>query len=226
MATDIFYRQTYHLVVLITLCGILYAVTKWYTGFFTGEFLAGTTIFWFWVAVAAAVLHQVYVWFIWRTQLKYQWLTRLYNDKGFKIYIIIFFVLFLSRLLFFVFAATANKDSLPMNDLIKWMLIVALSIPAIWLFFSVKRYFGFIRAAGADHFFEVYRRMPLVKGGIFKYTDNGMYLFGFLAFWALAVWFESFAALILAAFSHIYIWVHYYCTELPDMRSIYAGRDI
>jgi len=29
------------------------------------------------------------------------------------------------------------------------------------------------------------------------------------------------AAISVALFSHIYIWVHYYCTELPDMKEIY-----
>lgn len=30
------------------------------------------------------------------------------------------------------------------------------------------------------------------------------------------------AAILVAAFQHVYIWVHYFCTELPDMRRIYG----
>jgi len=30
------------------------------------------------------------------------------------------------------------------------------------------------------------------------------------------------AALVLAAFCHAYIWVHYFCTEKPDMKRIYG----
>ncbi len=30
------------------------------------------------------------------------------------------------------------------------------------------------------------------------------------------------AALLLAAFNHLYIWVHYYCTEKPDMKVIFS----
>jgi len=35
------------------------------------------------------------------------------------------------------------------------------------------------------------------------------------------LWYASQAALWLALFNHIYIWVHYYATELPDMQRIY-----
>ena len=30
------------------------------------------------------------------------------------------------------------------------------------------------------------------------------------------------AALIVAAFSHVYIWVHFFATEKPDMHHLYA----
>ena len=86
---------------------------------------------------------------------------------------------------------------------------------------SVQRQFGMQRAAGADHFDSRYREMPLVEKGIFRFTSNGMYLFGFFLFWAVAVGFNSAAALVVAAFSHLYIWVHFYATEKPDMEFIY-----
>jgi hypothetical protein len=31
------------------------------------------------------------------------------------------------------------------------------------------------------------------------------------------------AALLAALFNHLYIWVHYYSTELPDIRHIYGA---
>lgn len=89
--------------------------------------------------------------------------------------------------------------------------------------YSVVRYFGMARAAGADHYASRYRDMPLVRGGIFRFTSNGMYLYAFLLFWALAVCFDSAAALAVAAFSHAYIWVHFYATEKPDMEFLYAS---
>jgi len=90
--------------------------------------------------------------------------------------------------------------------------------------YSVRRYFGMARAAGADHFFPQYREMALVKEGIFRFTENGMYIYAFLLFWAIAIGFDSSAALVVAAFSHAYIWVHFYATERPDMQYLYAPK--
>ncbi len=84
-------------------------------------------------------------------------------------------------------------------------------------------YFGFVRAAGADHFDpNTYRQMPLEKRGIFQYSDNAMYTFAFLLFWAFAVGFNSLSAVVVAAFSHAYIWIHFFATEKPDMDFIYG----
>lgn len=45
---------------------------------------------------------------------------------------------------------------------------------------------------------------------------------GFLVLRAPALHFRSVAALAVAAFSYLYVWVHYFCTERPDMERIYA----
>ena len=79
-----------------------------------------------------------------------------------------------------------------------------------------------IRAAGADHFDSQYRDLPLVREGIFRLTPNAMYFFGFFLFWAIAIGFNSAAGLAVAGFSHVYIWVHFYVTEKPDMEFLYA----
>ena len=97
-------------------------------------------------------------------------------------------------------------------------------LPAAYTFYSVAKYFGMLRASGADHFDPRYREMPLVKKGIFRFTSNGMYVYAFLLFWAIAVGFNSMAALVVAAFSHAYIWVHFLTTENPDMDYLYAGN--
>lgn len=49
-----------------------------------------------------------------------------------------------------------------------------------------------------------------------------MYVCAFLLFWALAVGFNSMAALVVTAFSHAYICVHFYATETPDMDFLYG----
>jgi hypothetical protein len=81
------------------------------------------------------------------------------------------------------------------------------------------------RAFGIDHFEGAEaKNVPMVRQGIFKYTSNGMYVFGFLLLWIPGLIFLSKAALLAAFFNHLYIWVHYYFTEKPDMRIIYSAE--
>ncbi len=61
----------------------------------------------------------------------------------------------------------------------------------------------------------------MIKQGIFKHTNNGMYVFGFFILWVPGLWLGSAAALTAALFNHVYIWVHFYATERPDMKRIY-----
>jgi protein-S-isoprenylcysteine O-methyltransferase Ste14 len=99
---------------------------------------------------------------------------------------------------------------------------VILLVPGIYTMYSVVHYFGIDRAYGIDHFDPAYRDKPFVKQGMFKYTDNAMYKFGFLILWSIALLTLSKAALLAAVFNHLYIWVHFYFTELPDIRRIYG----
>ena len=61
-----------------------------------------------------------------------------------------------------------------------------------------------------------------MKKGIFKYTDNGMYVFGLMILYLPGLLLLSKAAILAALFNHVYIWVHYYFTERPDMQEIYG----
>ncbi len=98
-------------------------------------------------------------------------------------------------------------------------------MPAIYTLYSVVRYFGITRACGIDHFDPSYPDLPMVRDGIFRFTSNAMYTFAFLLLWAIAVAAASWATLVVAMFSHAYIWVHYFCTERPDMRLIYGHEE-
>ena len=51
-----------------------------------------------------------------------------------------------------------------------------------------------------------------------------MYVFGFLLLWIPALAGRSYAALATALFSHAYIWVHWYCTEKPDLRRMQVNE--
>ncbi|MCP4380661.1 MAG: hypothetical protein GY798_04445, partial [Hyphomicrobiales bacterium] len=118
--------------------------------------------------------------------------------------------------------AYANQGSFSFDPLLLKIAAIVALLPALYLFYSVKRYFSFTRALGADHFDASVRDLPFVRQGIFRFTSNGMYVFGFLLLWVPGFWWASSAALTAALFNHIYIWVHYYATERPDMKRIYG----
>jgi len=172
----------------------------------------------FWSAVAIPVVHQIYVWLAWRTELRYAAISKTIGLNG---YVAIFFLFFIGRFISLLLLAWVDRGSLNLNIILVTILTLLLALPGIYAMYSVKKYFGMTRAAGADHFDPRYRHMPLVKEGIFRFTSNGMYLYAFLLFWAISVGFNSSSALIVAAFSHAYIWVHFYATEKPDMEFLY-----
>ena len=173
----------------------------------------------FWSAIALPIAHQVFVWLAWRLELHSSATSR---NLGFRTYLVIFFVLFGGRFVTLIALAWLDRGSLGLSVGPQVFVTTLLALPGFYAFYSVKRYFGMVRAAGADHFDARFRDMPLVHEGIFRLTNNGMYLCAFLLFWALAVGFNSAAALAVAAFSHAYIWVHFYATEQPDMEYLYG----
>ena len=224
-AREIFEKQALHAFALAVLLALT-AMTGRREGVSEGSLWGITTPTWLWAAVATAIVHQLWVWLCWRLELHTQWLSRHFGDAGFRIYAAGFAVLGPSRVLVIIALAAANQGTLDVNRTAANGLAMLMLIPALYLFYSVKRYFGFRRALGADHFDPAYRTMPLVREGIFRFTSNGMYTFGFFVVWLPGLYAASQAALLAAAFNHAYIWVHYYVTELPDMRRIYGRDDI
>ena len=162
------------------------------------------------------------MWLAWRLELQSAATSK---TIGFHGYVVVFFVLFTARFLSLLALAWVDRGSLNLSIIPLTVLTMLLALPGIYAMYSVKRYFGMARAAGADHFDGRYRSMPLVRKGIFRFTTNGMYLYAFLLFWAIAVGFNSSAALSVAAFSHVYIWVHFYATEKPDMEFLYNAAN-
>lgn len=176
----------------------------------------------FWLAVMTPVVHQLYVWCAWRTELNRGTVSR---TLGFRGYVVCFFILFGARFVTLAYLAWLDRGSLGLAPAVHVLLTIALLAPGLYAGYSVKRYFGMLRASGADHFDPRYRAMPMVDKGIFRYTNNGMYLYAFMIFWAIAIGFNSSAATLVAAFSHAYIWVHFHTVEKPDMDYLYAHRD-
>ena len=175
----------------------------------------------FWLAVSFPVVHQIFVWIAWRLELR-SFATS--KAIGFRGYVAIFFVLFGGRFLSLFALAWADSGSLQLGAAPRIVISGIFVALGVYAMYSVIRFFGLARAAGADHFDPRYRNLALVAQGIFRYTSNGMYLYAFLLFWAIAIGFNSSAALVIAAFSHAYIWVHFYATEKPDMDFIYSSQ--
>lgn len=215
-----FKHQGWHLVLLVLLLVVSYALAAPVLG--NGVWLGLSDTTWFWLAVALAILHQVLVWIVFRLQLGWAIITRLFGHADLTIWAIVFLPLLIARPILVIGLAIADSSSL---ELPRWVAIPAgafLLLPALYALWSVGRYFGLARALGGDHFRQEYREMPLVLEGAFRWSPNAMYAFVFLGLWAIAFLFESQATLSIAFFQHAYIWVHYMCTEAPDMDLIYG----
>ncbi|NND15686.1 MAG: hypothetical protein HKN89_05130 [Eudoraea sp.] len=215
--------QGIHVFFLILLLACVYLITDIYPKIRSGSLWGITTQAWLFLALLVPILHQVYVLLCWRLELFGKRLSAWFGEPAFTYYKRGFTILILARPLTIIPLAIANKQTLNLDPVLALVLSIVLLIPAIYLFYSVKRFFGFDRAFGIDHFEpEKYRDIPLVNKGIFKYTDNGMYTFGFLILYLPAlIWFSK-AALVVAIFQHLYIWVHHFFTEKPDMDFIYG----
>jgi hypothetical protein len=195
-----------------------------------GEVLSGQlwgigTQTWLWIAVATPVLHQIVVALLWRAELYHHKMTDWFGDRAFFIFKFIFTLLFVGRPVTLILLGISNANTLDLSPVIACSIAVILFIPFAYTMYSVVHYFGIDRAYGEDHFKPTeYKDKPFVKRGMFEYTSNAMYKFGFLGLWVIAFAFLSKAALLVAAFNHLYIWVHYYFTELPDIEYIYDAQ--
>ena len=218
----IFERQWLHALAIAVSLPVLWLISLNCGCFHRGELWGISTWNWFWISVEIPILHQLLVWFCWRNELHRGLLSRLFGRYGFSIYAVIFSVFLAGRLFAISALSVASRDTLIANTLVLKSLAVVIAFPVAYLMYSVARYFGILRAYGADHFDLSYRSKPIVREGIFRFTSNGMYTFGMMVLYIPALWYASRPALVAAIFGHLYIWVHYFTTELPDMRRIYG----
>ena len=218
----IFEYQIWHLVSLIALIVAINLYLTVNPETVSGSLWGISTQTWFWLAILIPVIHQVYVWLIWRLELyQHTFTSRFGLKRSFALYAIGFSLLFVGRLIAIIILAYSNKNTLLVNPLLPYAFAALISPLVIYLFYSVKRYFTIERAYGIDHFDKDYTE-PYVKQGIFKYTDNGMYVLGLMILYLPGLLLLSKAAILAALFNHVYIWVHYYFTERPDMLEIYG----
>lgn len=222
--SPVFEGQFAHAVLLALLLAIAIAAAR-FEGAMDGALLGVSTLVWFVLVLADTVVHQLFVVIAWRLELHGKRLSGRFGgtERAFGVFAAVFAVLFGARFVLITLLAIANRGSLGLEPWVGYLLAAVIAVPAIYLFYSVRRYFGFRRAFGIDHFDpKAARDWPLVRDGIFRFTSNGMYVFGIGALWIPALALQSTAALIAAAFSHAYIWVHYFTVEKPDMRRIYG----
>ena len=184
----------------------------------TNTFINLGAFSWFIIAMTVPLIHQAYVWICWRSELCWKAIS---NTIRFKGYVILFFILIISRLSAIVLCFV-DYGSLYKPGWFAWILAIIIFIPGAYTIYSVKKYFGFLRAAGADHFDSKYRDMPFEKRGIFKWTPNAMYTFAIPIMFAFAVSAGSKAMFIFAAYTVIGAWLHYFCTEREDFKVIYG----
>ena len=218
----IFERQWLHALAIAVSLPVLWLISLNCGCFHRGELWGISTWNWFWISVEIPIAHQLFVWFCWRTEFHRGLISRLLGRYGFALYVAFFSMFLVGRLLVISALSIASRDTLIANTLVLKSLAVIVAVPVVYLMYSVARFFGILRAYGVDHFDPSYRSKAIVREGIFRITSNGMYTFGMMALYIPALWYASRPALVAAVFGHLYIWVHYFTTELPDMRRIYG----
>jgi hypothetical protein len=215
----LFTGQIQHLLLLaIMVPGVLMLAQAGLRG---GTWMGIEDRYWLYLMLAVAILHQVVVAAVFRLQLMYQFLTRLFGRWDLVVWGCVFFPFLMLRPITLVGLGLASAGTLGLLPVVTVPAAILLAVPGVYTLWSVARWFGMGRALGGDHFRRRYREMPLVKAGAFRFSSNAMYSYAFLLLWAIALVTRSQAALAAALFQHAYIWVHWYCTEEPDMRVLY-----
>ena len=187
-----------------------------------GSFAGIDEATWFWATVGACVVHQAYTWLGFRGQLGWGVFTRAFGRRDTTAFAAGFLPLLIARPLLIAAVGLADQGSLALPRWIGLLLGLGLLVPVGATAVSIRRHFGLERALGGDHFRRRYREMPLVTGGVYRWTPNAMYAFAFLGLWSIAFLLGSHVALVAALFQHAFVWAHYLGTERPDMRLIYG----
>ena len=175
---------------------------------------------WFLFSMMTPLMHQGYVWLCWRAELCWKIVSR---TIGFKTYAIIFIIIMVLRL-FSIGLCFADYGTWFVPGWVAWSVSMLIFIPFIYTIYSIKKYFGFMRTAGIDHFDPSYKKIPFEKRGIFKWSSNAMYTFAITVFFGLAISAGSKAMFVFAAYTYIGAWLYYFCTEKVDFKVIYGNN--
>ena len=213
--------QAFHILAYVVLGAIqFWAIKNLQIGY--GQAWGLSTIGWVTWSWIFAGLFQFWVAFFWRMELHGGWVSRTFGKAGFVIHQVGYGVLGLTRFVMLIPICISTRATLPLPPTLSIAIIVISTPPIIWALYSATVYFGFARAAGADHFRPEFRQKGFEKKGMYKYVPNVMYsvaLFGL--YHAGLLWLSS-LGLIVTACHHLFVWTHYFCTEKPDMKEIYG----
>jgi len=217
----LFRGQLLHASAAVLLASVAWALAAPALG--DGAWLGVTDVAWFWAVVGVSVAHQAYVWLAWRGQIGWGVFTWAFGRYDLAVHAAIFGPLMLARVLLVIAVGLVDPSSLSLPRWLQLALGLGLLVPSSYTLWSVARYFGFVRALGADHFRASYRSGGLVDEGAFAWTPNAMYTFAMLGLWSIGFLLGSQAALVAAIFQHAFVWAHYLGTEEPDMEVMYGG---
>lgn len=194
------------------------ADSRWYYLF--------NSMLWAKIAIVIAIIHQVIVAVVFRLELHKNWMTNRFGDRDMQVWAGVFLPFLVARPIAILMTGLSDTTSITSMRPLEILIGVIFIGGAVVGMHSVLVYFTIPRALGGDHFRDEYAEMPLVKEGIFKYTNNGMYGVVFFGLTGIALVLGSWNALVAALFQQAYIWVHMYCTEEPDMRRIYGASEV
>lgn len=164
--------------------------------------LAYTAADWARLSIALALIHQVLVAIVFRLQLHRDLVRRLFGNRDMRIWAATFVPLLVARPLTVLMTGWADTVPITGYRTAEMVLGAGLLAAAVWAMHSVLVHFTLPRALGGDHFRDCFARMPLVRQGAFRFTDNAMYGVVFLGLWGIALLFGSWNALVLALFQH------------------------
>eukprot|EP01084_Bolivina_argentea_P246364 412313_1 len=183
------------------------------------------SIFLLFIGLAASSLWRFYVMICWRTELYSRSLTNIFGSTtiAFMVYRIGFFVFGISTFISVIIIAFSSPNTIYIPEYLRYALLIFCTVSGFCVVHSVVMYFGLSRATGFDHFYvKKAQKMPLVKEGIYKYVSNAQYKLGVLHFFVPGLYFQSKNSLLAALSHYVCVWMHYYCTEKPDMEYIYS----
>lgn len=174
-----------------------------------------------------ALLHQLWVAVWWRLELHGNVIsTRIGHPKGFTIYKVGFVAWAFARVASAWWLAFQEPTGLGVAEPLRLPLACAALLMFVALMISVKLTFGIERAFGLDHWDpEACREMGFVRRGLHRLTPNAMYVFAPTVLLAPAIYTDSWSATVAAFANWAILWVHYWCTEKPDIQRIWGATD-